>query len=86
MIRRVSRRKRIRTNPPDILITTPEQVTLMIGDPAAAHLFQSLKCIIIDELHSLVTNKRGVLLSLALTRVQALAPDVRLGGIVRNGG
>jgi ATP-dependent helicase Lhr and Lhr-like helicase len=77
----VSRRKRIRTNPPDILITTPEQVTLMIGDPAAAHLFRSLKCIIIDELHSLVTNKRGVLLSLALTRVQALAPDVRLVGL-----
>jgi ATP-dependent helicase Lhr and Lhr-like helicase len=77
----VSRRKRIRTNPPDILITTPEQVTLMIGDPAAAHLFRSLKCIIIDELHSLVTNKRGVLLSLALTRVKALAPDVRLVGL-----
>jgi ATP-dependent helicase Lhr and Lhr-like helicase len=77
----VSKRKRIRSHPPDILITTPEQVTLMIGDPAAAHLFQSLKCIIIDELHSLVTNKRGVLLSLALTRVQALAPDVRLVGL-----
>jgi ATP-dependent helicase Lhr and Lhr-like helicase len=77
----ISKRKRIRTNPPDILITTPEQVTLMIGDPAAAHLFRSLKCIIIDELHSLVTNKRGVLLSLALTRVQALAPDVRLVGL-----
>lgn len=77
----VSKRKRIRTNPPDILITTPEQVTLMIGDPAAAHLFRSLKCIIIDELHSLVTNKRGVLLSLALTRVQALAPLVSLVGL-----
>ncbi len=77
----VSKRKRIRTNPPDILITTPEQVTLMIGDPAAAHLFRSLKCIIIDELHALVTNKRGVLLSLALTRVKALAPDVRLVGL-----
>ncbi len=77
----VSKRKRIRTNPPDILITTPEQVTLMIADPAAAHLLRSLKCIIIDELHSLVTNKRGVLLSLALTRVQALAPDVRLVGL-----
>jgi ATP-dependent helicase Lhr and Lhr-like helicase len=77
----VSRRKRIRTNPPDILITTPEQVTLMIADPAAAHLFRSLKCIIIDELHALVTNKRGVLLSLALTRVRALAPAVRLVGL-----
>ncbi len=77
----VSRRKRIRTNPPDILITTPEQVTLMIADPAAAHLFRSLKCIIIDELHALVTNKRGVLLSLALTRVKSLAPLLRLVGL-----
>ncbi len=77
----VSRRKRIRTNPPDILITTPEQVTLMMADPAADHLFRSLKCIIIDELHALVTNKRGVLLSLALTRVQALAHQVRLVGL-----
>ncbi len=77
----ISKRKRIRTHPPDILITTPEQVTLMIADPAAAHLLRSLKCIIIDELHSLVTNKRGVLLSLALTRVRALAPAVRLVGL-----
>jgi ATP-dependent helicase Lhr and Lhr-like helicase len=77
----VSKRKRIRTNPPDILITTPEQITLLIADPAAAHLLRSLKCIIIDELHSLVSNKRGVLLSLALTRVQALAPAVRLVGL-----
>ena len=77
----VSKRKRIRTHPPDVLITTPEQVTLMMADPAAAHLLRSLKCIIIDELHSLVTNKRGVLLSLALTRVRALAPSLRLVGL-----
>jgi ATP-dependent helicase Lhr and Lhr-like helicase len=77
----ISRRKRIRAHPPDILITTPEQVTLMIADPAAAHLFRSLQCVIIDELHALVTNKRGVLLSLALTRVRALAPQVRLIGL-----
>ncbi len=77
----VSKRKRIRTHPPDVLITTPEQVTLMMADPAAAHLLRSLKCIIIDELHALVTNKRGVLLSLALTRVRALAPQVRLVGL-----
>jgi ATP-dependent helicase Lhr and Lhr-like helicase len=77
----VSRRKRMREKPPDILITTPEQVTLMIADPAAAHLLRNLKCVIIDELHALVTNKRGVLLSLALTRVRALAPAVRFVGL-----
>jgi ATP-dependent helicase Lhr and Lhr-like helicase len=76
-----SRRLRIRTHPPDILITTPEQVSLMVADPAAAHLLRNLRCVIIDELHSIVTNKRGVLLSLALTRVRAHAPQVRFVGL-----
>jgi ATP-dependent helicase Lhr and Lhr-like helicase len=76
-----SKRLRIRTHPPDILITTPEQVSLMVADPEAAHLLRNLKCVIIDELHSLVHSKRGVLLSLALTRVRAHAPLVRFTGL-----
>ena len=76
-----SRRVRQRQNPPDILITTPEQVSLLIADPAAAHLLRSLKAVIIDELHALVANKRGVLLSLALTRVRTLAPTARFTGL-----
>ena len=76
-----SKRQRIRQQPPDILITTPEQVSLLVADPHAAHLLRNLSCIIIDELHSLVTNKRGVLLSLALTRVRSLAPQTRLFGL-----
>ena len=66
--------------PPDILITTPEQVSLLVADPHAAHLLRGLRTVILDELHSMVTSKRGVLLSLALTRVQAHAPDaIRIG-------
>jgi ATP-dependent helicase Lhr and Lhr-like helicase len=76
-----SKRLRIRTHPPDILITTPEQVSLMVADPNAAHLLRNLKCVIIDELHSLVHSKRGVLLSLALTRVRTHAPMVRFTGL-----
>jgi ATP-dependent Lhr-like helicase len=76
-----SRRKRQRIIPPDILITTPEQVSLLIADPTAAHLLRSLKVVIIDELHSVVSNKRGVLLSLALTRLKAHAPDARFTGL-----
>jgi ATP-dependent Lhr-like helicase len=75
-----ARRQRQRQKPPDILITTPEQVSLMMADPHAAHLLKSLRTVILDELHALVTSKRGVLLSLALTRLQALAPDaIRIG-------
>jgi len=75
-----SRRQRQRQKPPDILITTPEQVSLLMADPHAAHLLKGLRTVILDELHSLVTSKRGVLLSLALTRLQAHAPDaIRIG-------
>jgi ATP-dependent Lhr-like helicase len=76
-----SKRIRIRTNPPDILITTPEQISLMVADPDAAHLLRNLNCVIIDELHSLVHSKRGVLLSLALTRIRTHAPTARFTGL-----
>ncbi len=77
----VSKRQRIRQQPPDILITTSEQMTLLIADPHVAHLIRSLRCVIIDELHSIVTSKRGVLLSLALSRIRGLVPDVRFFGL-----
>ncbi len=76
-----SRRKRQRENPPDILITTPEQVSLLVADPGAAHMLRHLSCIILDELHSIVTSKRGVLLSLALAAVQTFAPSARRIGL-----
>jgi ATP-dependent Lhr-like helicase len=76
-----SKRKRQREHPPDILITTPEQISLLIADPGAAHMLRHLKSIILDELHSLVTSKRGVLLSLALARVQSFAPSARCIGL-----
>jgi ATP-dependent Lhr-like helicase len=76
-----SRRKRQREKPPDILITTPEQVSLLVADPHAAHLLRGLRSIIIDELHSLVTSKRGVLLSLALAAVARHAPSARRTGL-----
>ncbi|MFM8747401.1 MAG: DEAD/DEAH box helicase, partial [Aestuariivirga sp.] len=73
-------RQRPRRKPPDILITTPEQVSLLAADPHAGQLLIGLRTVILDELHSLATSKRGVLLSLALTRVRALAPEsIRIG-------
>ena len=76
-----AKRVRQRQKPPDILITTPEQITLLIADPAAAHLLRNLTCVIIDELHSIVSQKRGVLLSLALSRLRAHAPLARFTGL-----
>ena len=76
-----SKRKRQRENPPDILITTPEQISLLIADPGAAHMLRHLKTVILDELHSLVTSKRGVLLSLALSTLRSHAPTARIIGL-----
>ena len=75
------KRQRQRQNPPDILITTPEQVSLLVADPHAAHMLRDLRVVILDELHAIVTSKRGVLLSLALTRVAAHAPQARRIGL-----
>ncbi|WP_395685530.1 ligase-associated DNA damage response DEXH box helicase [Aestuariivirga sp.] len=75
-----ARRQRQRQRPPDILITTPEQVSLLMADPQAGYLLKGLRTVILDELHALVTSKRGVLLSLALTRLETHAPEaIRVG-------
>ncbi len=77
----VSRRQRQRRYPPDILLTTPEQLALLLASDDAPFLFSSLKRIVLDELHALVTSKRGDLLSLGLARLWRLAPQVRAIGL-----
>jgi ATP-dependent Lhr-like helicase len=77
----VSRRQRQRRYPPDILLTTPEQLALLLSSDDAPFLFSSLKRIVLDELHALVTSKRGDLLSLGLARLWRLAPQMRSIGL-----
>ncbi len=77
----VSRRQRQRRYPPDILLTTPEQLALLLSSDDAPFLFSSLKRIVLDELHALVTSKRGDLLSLGLARLWHLAPQMRAIGL-----
>ncbi|MCJ9734999.1 DEAD/DEAH box helicase, partial [Bradyrhizobium sp. PRIMUS42] len=72
----VSRRQRQRRYPPDVLLTTPEQLALLLSSDDAPFLFSSLKRIVLDELHALVTSKRGDLLSLGLARLWRPAPEV----------
>ena len=71
-----SKRQRQRRDPPDILLTTPEQLALLLASADAPYLFGSLKRVVLDELHALVTSKRGDLLSLGLARLWRLAPDL----------
>jgi ATP-dependent Lhr-like helicase len=77
----VSKRKRQRQDPPDILLTTPEQVALLLASADAPYLFGTLRRVILDELHALVTSKRGDLLSLGLARLYALAPQMTAVGL-----
>ncbi len=71
-----SKRQRQRRDPPDILLTTPEQLALLLASADAPYLFGSLRRVILDELHALVTSKRGDLLSLGLSRLFRLAPGL----------
>jgi ATP-dependent Lhr-like helicase len=77
----VSRRQRQRRYPPDILLTTPEQLALLLASADAPFLFSSLKRIVLDELHALVTSKRGDLLSLDLARLFRIAPGIHAIGL-----
>lgn len=76
-----AKRQRQKVNPPDILLTTPEQVALLIANGEAERFFKDLKFVIFDELHSLVTSKRGHLLALGLARLRKLAPDLTTIGL-----
>ena len=75
------KRARQRRLPPDILLTTPEQLALLLAGPSAKLLFADLKRIVLDELHALVTSKRGDLLALDLARLRRLAPGVQTVGL-----
>ena len=75
------KRQRQKVNPPDILLTTPEQLALLIATPAADRFFSGLRYVIFDELHSLVTSKRGHLLALGLARLRRLVPSLQTIGL-----
>jgi ATP-dependent Lhr-like helicase len=67
--------------PPDILLTTPEQLALLLAHAEAREFFKDLRRVVLDELHSLVTSKRGDLLSLGLGRLFSLAPQATAVGL-----
>nr|WP_307259026.1 ligase-associated DNA damage response DEXH box helicase [Kaistia dalseonensis] len=75
------KRQRQKLKPPDILLTTPEQLALLLSNSDAGRFFADLRTVIFDELHALVTAKRGDLLALGLARLRKLAPDLRVVGL-----
>ncbi|MBO9726265.1 MAG: ligase-associated DNA damage response DEXH box helicase [Novosphingobium sp.] len=75
------RKARQRARPPHVLLTTPESLSLLLSYPEAPTLFAGLKRVVIDEIHAFATGKRGDLLALALSRLQALSPDLQRAGL-----
>jgi ATP-dependent Lhr-like helicase len=76
-----SRKARQRIRPPDILLTTPEQLALFCAWEGAREYFADLSCVIIDEAHAIWPSKRGDLLALHLARLQLFAPNLRRVGL-----
>jgi len=76
-----TRKKRQRADPPHILLTTPESLALLISYEDAPRVFQGLQRVVLDEIHALAESKRGDQLMLALSRLQAMCPDLRRVGL-----
>lgn len=75
------KRQRQKLAPPDILLTTPEQLALLISSKDAERFFGDLEYVVLDELHSLVTSKRGHLLALGIARLRKFVPSLRTIGL-----
>jgi ATP-dependent helicase Lhr and Lhr-like helicase len=71
------RKARQRVKPPQILLTTPESLSLLLSYPDSFALFAGLRRVVVDEVHAFATGKRGDLLSLCMARLQAIAPALR---------
>ena len=77
----VSKRQRQKERPPDILLTTPEQLALLCAWEGGRDWFSGLRCVIIDEVHAIWSGKRGDLLNLGLARLSQFAPMARRVGL-----
>ncbi len=71
------KKARQRVKPPQILLTTPESLSLLLSYPDSFTMFEGIRTIVIDEVHAFATGKRGDLLSLCMARLQRISPGMR---------
>jgi ATP-dependent Lhr-like helicase len=69
------------TKAPQIMITTPESLHILLARKGYSAYFKNLKSIIIDEWHELVGSKRGVLMQVAISRLKPICGGIKLWGI-----
>jgi ATP-dependent Lhr-like helicase len=77
-------RRRLAKNPPDILVTTPESLYLLLTSAARAALV-GVETVLVDEIHALAGQKRGAHLALSLERLERLAPGFQRIGLTATG-
>ena len=75
------KRQRQRFDPPDMLLTTPESLALLLSYPDSHRYFCHLRTVIVDEIHAMADNKRGDQMAVCLSRLNALAPGCRRVGL-----
>jgi len=74
-------RRLARQGKADVLVITPESLALLLSYADSSTRFRALRCVVVDEWHELLGNKRGVLLQLCLARLRRLAPNQRTWGL-----
>lgn len=75
------RRAKQREKLPTALITTPESLTLLLSYSATRDSLATLRCLIVDEWHELMSTKRGTQTELALARLRHWLPNLRIWGL-----
>ena len=66
-------RASMRRRPPHVVVTTPESLYVLLGSESGRRMLAATRSVIVDEIHALAPNKRGVHLALSLERLDALA-------------
>jgi ATP-dependent Lhr-like helicase len=74
-------REQQKSKPPEFLIITPESLHLLLAQKGYPDFFKNLKVVVADEWHELMGSKRGVQVELALSRLRALSPALKVWGI-----
>jgi len=76
-----AKRQKQREAPPNILLTTPESLAVLLSQAEAAAFFASLRAVVVDEVHALAGTKRGDQLALGMARLAGIAPGLRRVGL-----
>ncbi|MBL6445213.1 ligase-associated DNA damage response DEXH box helicase [Fulvivirga sp. 29W222] len=74
-------REKMKKNPPEFMITTPESLQLMLAQKGYEKFFKNLRTVVCDEWHELMGSKRGVQMELALSRLKTICPKLKVWGI-----